>query len=61
MTDKIDVEVTGKSRFEVAHTMAYEILFRIETKSGWDSVTRSEYLNAIVDSMLALNYSRPQK
>ena len=30
--------------------MAYDILFRIEKKSGWDAVSRADYLNAVVDS-----------
>ncbi len=61
MADKIDVEVTGKSKFEVAQGMAFDILFRIEKKDGWGSTTRAEYLNAVVDSMLALGGSRPQQ
>jgi hypothetical protein len=61
MADKIDVDVTGKSKYEVAQGMAYDILFRIEEKNGWKAISRADYLNAVVDSMLALAGSRPVK
>ncbi|SIO06458.1 hypothetical protein SAMN05443247_01731 [Bradyrhizobium erythrophlei] len=60
MADEIDVEVTGKSKFEVAQGMAFDILFRIEKKNGWESVSRADYLNAVVDSIYALGGSRPE-
>jgi hypothetical protein len=60
MADKIDVDVTGKSKYEVAQGMAYDILFRIEEKNGWKAASRTEYLNAVVDSIQALSGSRPK-
>jgi hypothetical protein len=32
MADKIAVDVTGKSKYEVTQGMAYDILFRIEER-----------------------------
>jgi len=52
VADKLDVEVTGKSKFQVAEEMARYILFSIEKKSG--NVTRKEYLKAVEQSIYVL-------
>ncbi|SRR5579871_599447 len=54
MADHIDVDVTGKSKFEVAEEMAYHILINMEKKS-WETVTREEYLQLIADCIDALS------
>ena len=41
IADHIDVDVTGKSKFEVAEEMAYHILINMEKKS-WETVKREE-------------------
>jgi hypothetical protein len=53
MADKIDVQVTGKSMAEVAHTMAHHILVAIERKN-WTEISRKDYLNAHAQSVEAL-------
>jgi hypothetical protein len=53
MAEKIDVQVTGKSKYEVAHLMAVQILTVIEKKK-LEQVTRQEYLNAHADASDAL-------
>ncbi len=60
MAETIDVQVTGKSEAEIAHQMAIQILVTVENKS-LSKITRSEYLNAHVDSVYALRGSRPDK
>jgi hypothetical protein len=59
MADKLDLEVTGKSKYEVAHQMASQILFSIEKKK-WDNVTRTEYLRAHYDAMRVLELYLPE-
>jgi hypothetical protein len=59
MADKIDVEVTGKSKYEVAYDMARLILTTLESKEHYKGVTRQEYLMAVYQSIAALNGSRP--
>ena len=54
MADRIDVDVTGKSKFEVAEEMAYHILINMEKKS-WETVKREEYLQLIADCIDALS------
>jgi hypothetical protein len=53
MADKLEVEVTGKSKAEVAHQMAIQILFSVESKK-WGQFSRTEYLNAHADAVDAL-------
>ena len=55
MADKIDVDVTGKSKYEVAQAMAIDILFRIEKKTDWDKFNRKDYLHAVAEAMDALH------
>lgn len=54
MADKIDVDVTGKSKYEVAQMMAIQILFSVEGKD-WKTMKRADYLNAVADSIEALS------
>ena len=54
MAEKIEVEVTGRSKYEIAHQMAFNILTIIEKKKLSD-VTRKEYLTAVANSIDALN------
>ncbi len=52
MADKLDVEVTGKSKFQVAEEMARYILHSIERKQ---SITRNDYLKAVEQSLYVLS------
>jgi hypothetical protein len=56
-SERIDVEVTGKSMFEVAHTMALQML-QMEGKTP-AKATREEYLKAHYDAIMVLRGSRP--
>lgn len=60
MTDKLDVEVTGKSIYEVAHEMATQVLFSVESKK-WGAITRQEYLRAHYDALRVLRGHIPQE
>jgi hypothetical protein len=53
VAEKIEVEVVGKSKYEVAHTMAYNIITLIDKKKIGE-VSRAEYLKAVRDSIMAL-------
>lgn len=56
MADKIDVEVTGKSKAQVAQEMARLILVTLEKKGAhFDGVTRKEYLKTVAQCVDALN------
>jgi hypothetical protein len=55
VADKIDVDVTGKSKYEVAQDMARIILITLEQKPHYQGVTRKEYLRAVAQSIDALN------
>jgi hypothetical protein len=59
MADPIDVDVTGKSKFEVAEEMAHHILINMEKKS-WETVTREEYLHLIADCIDVLSGRKPK-
>jgi hypothetical protein len=54
MADKLEVEVTGKSKYEVAHNVAINILTILEKKKLSD-VTRKEYLHTVADAIDALH------
>jgi hypothetical protein len=54
MADKLEVEVTGQSKYEVAHKMAINILTHMEKKKLSD-VTRKEYLTAVAQAINALH------
>ena len=58
MAEKLNVEVTGKSKYEVAHQMATEILFSIEGKN-WSNITRKDYLKAHYDALRVLESYQP--
>ena len=51
MADKLDVQVTGKSKYEVAHLMALNIL-QSENK---DKKDRKTYFNAVAEAIDALS------
>jgi hypothetical protein len=50
---KMELEVTGKSRYEVAHRMAINILTVIE-KRKWQEISRQQYLDAVAQAVTAL-------
>lgn len=54
MADPIDVDVTGKTKFEVAEEMAHHILINMEKKS-WETVAREDYLHLIADCIDVLS------
>jgi hypothetical protein len=51
--EKIEVEVIGKSRYEIAHRMAMNILTVIEGYKLAD-VTREQYLSTVTQCVNAL-------
>jgi hypothetical protein len=53
MAEKIDVEVTGKSQFEVAYEMARFILINMEGRQV-KSIRRQEVLHLVADCIEAL-------
>ena len=59
MADRIDVEVTGKSKYEVAYDMARLILVTLENKEHYKGVNRQDYLMAVYQSIAVLNGVRP--
>ncbi|MDH2402109.1 hypothetical protein QCM77_19400 [Bradyrhizobium sp. SSUT18] len=54
MADRIDVDVTGKSKYEVAHEMARFILINMENREV-KSIKRQEFLHLIADCVDALH------
>ena len=56
MADKVNVELGGKSKYEVAVRMAHEILFSYEKKS---TTTRQEYLKTVWECIHVLNGNSP--
>lgn len=59
MADKIDVEVTGRSKYEIAHQIAINIISGCED-SSISKVGRKHYLNAVADAIDALHSIRPK-
>jgi hypothetical protein len=53
MADKIEVEVTGRSKYEIAHLMAMNVLRDCEKKQ-LSAITRKDYFNAVADAIDAL-------
>lgn len=53
MAEKIDVEVTGKSLFEVAYEMARIILVNVEGRQV-KNIKRQELLHLVADCIEAL-------
>jgi hypothetical protein len=58
MSDKLEVEVTGKSKYEVAHQMAHNIITLIEKKK-LSEASRHKYLTAVFQSIIVLNGGWP--
>jgi hypothetical protein len=58
MADKLDVKVTGKSIFQVAHEMAYQLLTHVEDKN-LKGVGRKAYLQAHYDCLMVLHGNHP--
>jgi hypothetical protein len=54
VAEKIEVDVTGRSKYEIAHLMAVQILTVLEKKK-LEQATRQEYLNAHAEAIIALN------
>ena len=53
MADKVNVELGGKSKYEVAQMMARQIL---ELEGKWDQkLTRQEYLATVLQCIGTLN------
>jgi hypothetical protein len=59
MADNLQVEVTGKSKAEVAYDMTRLILQVLENKDRYKGVTRAEYLKTVVQCVDALNGVNP--
>lgn len=55
MAEKIEVEVAGKSKSEVAYDMTRLIFVTLEKKSHYEGVTRKEYLKTVAQCVDALN------
>jgi hypothetical protein len=53
MAERIDVEVTGKSQFEVAYDMARFILINVEGRQV-KKIKREEFLHLVADCVEAL-------
>lgn len=53
MADNVNVELGGKSKYEVAHTIAVQIITVIEKKKLGD-VSRQHYLHTVADAIDAL-------
>jgi hypothetical protein len=53
MAERVDVEVTGKSQFEVAYDMAKFILINMEGRQV-KSIKRQEFLHLVADCIEAL-------
>ncbi|MCK1706132.1 hypothetical protein IVA86_33205 [Bradyrhizobium sp. 146] len=54
MAEKVTVDLGGKSKYEVAHTIALQIITVVEGKNLAD-VSRQHYLHAIADAIDALH------
>lgn len=55
MAESLQVEVTGKSKSEVAQEMARLIHVVLEQKPNFQGVSRTEYLKTVVQCVDALN------
>jgi hypothetical protein len=60
MAERIDVEVTGKSQFEVAYDMAKFILINMEGRQV-KSLKRQEFLHLVADCIEACAASRSRR
>jgi hypothetical protein len=60
MADTMEVEVTGKSKYEVAHEMAVQILTILEGKKwGQGGITKAEYLKTHYECIRVLGQNNP--
>lgn len=59
MADNLQVEVTGKSKAEVAQEMTRLIFVTLEKKPHYEGVNRLEYLKTVVQCVDALNGVNP--
>jgi len=58
MPEKINIQVSGKSKYEIAHEMAIQILLNVEKKS-WGDFNRIDYLQAHRDALRILDGGYP--
>jgi hypothetical protein len=58
MAEKVNVELGGKSKYQVAQDMA-RLIFELEDKINFRDVTRKEYLQAVYESILVLDGHSP--
>lgn len=56
MADKVKVELGGKSKYDVAYTMANDILFSFEKKQ---TATREEFLKTVWECIHVLDGNHP--
>lgn len=59
MTEKLELEAIGKSKYEVAEGMARTILATLEGKKGLQGANRREYLETVAHCIRALNGIAP--
>ncbi|WFU42102.1 hypothetical protein QA640_06305 [Bradyrhizobium sp. CB82] len=53
MVERLDIDVTGKSQFEVAHEMARFILINMESRQV-KTIKRHEFLHLVADCIETL-------
>jgi hypothetical protein len=58
VAENLNVQVTGKSKYEVAHEMAIQILVSVEGKN-WSTIKREDYLKAHYDALVVLDGNAP--
>jgi hypothetical protein len=58
MAEKVNVEIGGRSKYEMAIQMADTILLTIEKKK-LSEVSRQQYLEAVYQSIVVLNQGWP--
>lgn len=58
MTEKVEVEMGGQSKYQIAHVIALNIIHQIQQKK-LAQVTRKEYLQAVSDAIVVLNGGSP--
>jgi hypothetical protein len=54
MTEKLEVQFTGRSKYEVATMMADKILITLENKTN-DKISRKEYLATVAECIAVLD------
>lgn len=58
MSEKVKVELGGKSKYEVAKDMA-ELIFALEGRANLSGIKREEYLRAVHQSLVVLEGGWP--